>query len=323
MCRSHQTQNELHDRQKQNLDIKEDEKKLKTLLVKKHLKYRQIKSASMNELLFETLPQLYLQTYIYFDSYKQPISSENWYAYFDLLNLLSRLRIIFSVVGILFACLASARYVAFIIKEISTQFDAEFKLKLFILTRAYSNFLFFWSRFIAIMAALFVSKIMVAAILCAHFITIFTSFCINSYNKSRYFYEEISLNEHSKKFLNLGQKIMQYFLLSSLKMSTFVEDLGHEFYSFVEYSLVFAQLLLMTGSFCIVSDVSLFLKLLILFSSLTSFMCALFIEKCLVRVLISKILSVKNNPTPRKSVLLKYLERYFYNEIFFDFASEN
>lgn len=139
--------------------------------IDKRVNLRELLSANLCQLTFETMPQFCLQLYLVFNSkINTKIAAQN--------HLIETWRLIISFSGVLVACLLSSVYASFMLSEIKPHIEinrTKFRKITFICLRFISNLFFISSRFVSIVVALTVSKIAVLIIVLIH---LFLSFFI-------------------------------------------------------------------------------------------------------------------------------------------------
>lgn len=262
--------------------------------IDKRVNLRELLSANLCQLTFETMPQFCLQLYLVFNSkINTKIAAQN--------HLIETWRLIISFSGVLVACLLSSVYASFMLSEIKPHIEinrTKFRKITFICLRFISNLFFISSRFVSIVVALTVSKIAVLIIVLIHLFLSFFIFYKYSLKKMESFY--IKLNYQEPNDLNLAARWGQYFLFSTMKMFVFFEDIGSNIYCYLYHFIVWSEMLLMTCLFYFLS-VNDFFNIYIFIFVINGFLVGFLIESFI------KKLTFSDND----SIILDNLEAYF------------
>ena len=255
--------------------------------IKKRTKLREIYSSTTCQFVFETLPQLCLQLYIFLTSDKT-LSCD-----------IRTAKIFINITSVFIFCLVSSIYASFILSEIKTHIDinrAKHRKVLFILMRFISNLFFVSSRLISIVAALMFSKLLVLVIILTNITLSFVTFYFISLSNVKSFYFILNQNVFE---MNYGSRIWQYFIFSTLKTVNFFEDIGINLYCYLFHGLVWIEILLMTCLFYFYSGLHVYLFIYVI----NGFLIGFLIENLLKRLVFND----------KNSKILAYLEAYFLN----------
>ena len=284
---------------------------------------------SSHELIFETIPQLYLQIYIMIDIGMNTSST----SYISIIRIISTLSILLtsiistSFVKIIFQHI---RYVFVNQSNDKTRYQIDINLKsdfpslnsfTFVPIRSISNFFYFISILVSTVLALFVSKILVLSLTVIHVALGYALFVFTSKNEDAFF-----INKLLKHFF--------FIKFSILKLFCFFEDFGAKnFYCYCYYIFVWLKIIMMASIFCFKFEIETFVvridfldiidkyEKIFYFTSedvkyykvfIFIFVTVTFLIAVSIEILLKKFFIIENNLKNRSSYLLSYFERFLF-----------
>ncbi len=220
------TINSIKIHREKNNNNKKETNELERCIKSSQLSYDFLKFRSVSEMVYETIPQLFLQMYILFDNGLDQMSNEYHHTQY--------LRIISGFIGILIICVISTQFTKFIVNDYILMINdnkIKFTLFSFIIPRLISNFLFFTSLLASTIAILLTYKI-VALILISIYVFIGFAFYL--------------IDDHFKR-LDSFKSIIIHVRIYSFKMFSFYESIKLINFSFSWLFIFIMSFLFFTG----------------------------------------------------------------------------